>query len=247
MAVRLAVTLGATTLLTIGAVGVGAATPSSDKPESTRETVGPKDPDEPSEGATTSTKVFPDEDSTALEDPAECLLDLKDAKDPEGLLAQANVVYQAELSAAGGYELVASAMPIRPEVPLEPPDSCSVPAGTWNPSEIVFCIDGLTPPGDVREANVERNGEKVSDGFVIDGRPVKQGQIRLCTQKELDDGNDGRSSSSGLGGSDGSGGADRDRSGTTGATDGGLDGGDEGGSSPKDVSDSSTDMSPSPG
>ena len=41
MAVRLAVTLGATTLLTIGAVGVGAATSNSDKPESTRETVGP--------------------------------------------------------------------------------------------------------------------------------------------------------------------------------------------------------------
>ncbi|MBK9297152.1 MAG: hypothetical protein IPN02_10030 [Candidatus Microthrix sp.] len=70
MAVRLAVTLGATTLLTIGAVGVGAATPSSDKPESTRETVGPKDPDEPSEGANDGHEGLSRRDSTALEDPA---------------------------------------------------------------------------------------------------------------------------------------------------------------------------------
>ena len=84
MAVRLAVTLGATTLLTIGAVGVGAATSNSDKPESTREPVGPKGHNEPNEGTTTSAKGFPDEHPTSTIDfgtpnvktPAECLYGL---------------------------------------------------------------------------------------------------------------------------------------------------------------------------
>lgn len=88
MAVRLAVTLGATALMTIGAVGVGAATSGSDKDESSGEVVEPKNRNESTDATPTSSEGSPGEDSTSNTDPgtlgtttpAECLYELVSLK-----------------------------------------------------------------------------------------------------------------------------------------------------------------------
>lgn len=94
MAVRLAVTLGATALLTIGAVGVGAATSGSDKDESSDEVVEPKDRDKSTDATTTTSQNPPDEDSTSAADPetlgtttpAGCLYELAPLKNDPAVL-----------------------------------------------------------------------------------------------------------------------------------------------------------------
>lgn len=191
MAVRLAVTLGATTLLTVGAVGVGAATSNSDNDDSQTEvgeTRGRDDDERESTTTTTATTVVESGDSTsqrASPDAARCLLQLQDASHPDGFRTKANVTYQAQPSPDGGYELVASATRLaKSGSSLEPPEACPGVEGEWQHPEISFCIDGWERRSVDGEIPVVRNGGEVADGFSIDGQPVKEKEIRFCSSDD---------------------------------------------------------------
>ena len=193
MVVRLAVTLGATTLLTIGAVGVGAATSDDGKKDAADESRPSRKGDKPITSVTPTEAADTDQgdadDSTTTTGPDNTDLTVVGA-------ATTGVIPPADTSNQPG-----------PKITLNPAATCleqlnpgtspilPEPCKRWaddDDLEVRFVVKGVTAPSVSREGPLDVKYFPESDGginhdkeFVLSRRSFNKADVSFCSEKKL--------------------------------------------------------------